>query len=185
MLLNCKALMTAESPAESCSYCGRATPNRLSVCVECGTPLVSEPPPPTSTQPAKKSKVVAVCLSLVFGPLGLIYVGAWWPAFVLLVIGVPFILTHKGGLWLTIGGRIVAAVWAYCLVLEHDESPNVNRDASRLLDKAARLESVDFSKAIAAYEEVVRLYPDTRASKQAANSIETLKKQSNLPSTKS
>lgn len=174
--------MTTESPAESCSYCGRANPNELSACAECGTPLVSEPPPQESTQPARKSKAVAVCLSLVFGPLGLIYVGAWWPAFVMLVIGVPFILTHKGGLWLTIGGRIIAAVWAYCLVVEHDKSPNVDRDAGRLLDEAARLENVDFAKAIAAYDEVVRLYPDTRASKQAADSIETLKKQSNLPS---
>lgn len=168
--------MTTESPAESCGYCGRSNPNKLPACAECGTPLVSERPPAVSIGPARKSKAVAVCLSLIFGPLGLLYVRAWWPAFVMLVIGAPFILTHKGGLWLTIGGRIIAAVWAYCLAVEHDETPNADRDAVKLLDEAARLEGVDFSKAIAAYEEVVHLYPDTRASKQAANAIETLKR---------
>ena len=168
--------MTSESPAESCSYCGRANPNGLHACAECGTPLVSEPPPPASTEPARKSQAVAVCLSLIFGPLGLIYVGGWWQAFVMIVIGVPFILTHKGGLWLTIGGRIVAAAWAYSLVVEQDDAPNPQRDAGRLLDEAARLENIDFSKAIAAYEEVIRQYPDTRASEQAASAIATLKR---------
>ncbi len=168
--------MTTESPAQSCSYCGRANPDRLSTCTGCGTPLVSEPPPPASTEPARKSKAVAVFLSLIVGPLGLIYVGGWWQAFVMIVVGVPFFLTHKGGLWFTIGGRLVAAAWAYSVIVEQDDAPNPERDTRRLLDKAARLENVDFHKAIAAYEEVMRQYPGTRASKQAANAIETLKR---------
>jgi hypothetical protein len=167
--------MTSESPLETCSYCGRANPARLSACAECGTALVSEPPLPARTEPARKSQTLAVFLSLIFGPLGLIYVGGWWQAFVMIVVGLPFILTHTGGLWLTIGGRLIAAAWAYSLVVEHDDAPNQQRDAGRLLDEAARLESVDFHKAIAAYEEVIRQYPDTRASKQAASAIETLK----------
>ena len=92
----------------------------------------------------------------------------------MIVIGVPFILTHNAGLWLTIGARLVAAAWAYSLVVEQDDAPNPQRDAGRLLDEAAGLESVDFHRAIAAYEEVMRQYPDTRASKQAASAIETL-----------
>jgi hypothetical protein len=94
----------------------------------------------------------------------------------MIVIGAPFILTHTGGLWLTIGGRLVAAAWAYSLVVEHDDAPNPQRDAGRLLDEAARLENVDFRNAIATYEEVMRQYPDTRASKQAASAIKTLKR---------
>lgn len=168
--------MTTESPRETCSYCGRANPDKLPACAECGTALVSELPAPASTGPARKSKALAVFLSLIFGPLGLIYVGGWWQAFVMIVVGAPFILSHTGGLWLTIGGRLVAAAWAYSLVVEQDDAPNPQRDAGRLLDKASRLENVDFREAIAAYEEVMRQYPDTRASKQAASAIETLRK---------
>ena len=94
----------------------------------------------------------------------------------MIMVGVPFILTHKGGLWLTIGGRIIAAAWAYNLAVEQDDAPNPQRDAGRLLDEAAHLERVDFHKAMAAYEEVMRQYPGTRASKQAASAIETLKR---------
>jgi hypothetical protein len=137
---------------------------------------VSEPPPSASTEPAQKSKALAVLLSLIYGPLGLIYVGGWWQAFVMIMVGVPFILTHKGGLWFTIGGRIIAAAWAYNLAVEQDDAPNAQRDAGRLLDEAAHLERVDFHKAMAAYEEVMRQYPGTRASKQAASAIETLKR---------
>lgn len=70
----------------------------------------------------------------------------------------------------------VAAAWACILIVERDDESNPQRAAGRLLDEAARLENVDFRKAIAAYEEVKRHYPDTRASKQAASAIETLKK---------
>jgi hypothetical protein len=94
----------------------------------------------------------------------------------MMLIAAPFIITHKGGLWLAIGGRLICAAWAYNAAVEQKDAPNLRRESARLLDEAARLESVDFSKAIAAYEEIVRLYPDTPASKQAARNIETLKR---------
>jgi hypothetical protein len=137
---------------------------------------VSEPPSPDA-QPKKKSKITAVLLALIFGPLGLLYVRAWWPAFVMILIGFPFIITRHGGLWLTIGSRIVAAIWAYHAVIELDEAPQPNRDSAALLNEAARLESVDRSKAIAAYEEIIRLYPDTSASSEAARNIQALQGQ--------
>src|SRR5262245_13051547 len=144
---------TNNEPAAACDYCGRENPDRLPACTGCGTPLVSAPPP-TDTESKGKSKELAVVLALFLGPLGLFYVGAW-PAFVMIVVGAPFILTRTGGLWITIGGRILCAVWAYCAVIEQDEAPNDRRDSARLLDEAARLESVDFSKAITAYKEIV------------------------------
>lgn len=164
-----------ELPAESCSHCGQANPDKLSICAACGSTLTEEPPP-TSTEPARKSKTVAVLLALIFGPLGLLYVGAWWLAFVMIMINVPFLLTGKGGLWISLGGRIIAAAMAYNLAVEQDDAPNSERDAERLLDKAARLENVAFPEAIAVYEEVIREYPDTRASRQATSAIETLKR---------
>ena len=94
----------------------------------------------------------------------------------MILIGVPFLLTHQGGLWITIGSRLVAAAWAYNLAVEQDDAWIPQRDPGRLLDEAARLETVEFSKAIAAYAEVIRQYPDTPASKQAASAIETLQR---------
>jgi len=164
------------SPAKSCNYCGRANTVKLPTCAGCGTSLVSALPAPANTVPARKSKTVAILLSLIFGPLGLIYVRGWGQAFVMIAIGFPFILTHKGGLWLAIGSRLLSAAWAYSLVVEQDEAPNPARDAGRLLEEAARLENVDFHKAISAYEEIILQYPNSNASKQAASAIETLKR---------
>src|SRR5262249_54695325 len=101
-----------------------------------------------STEPARKSKGVAVFYSLIFGPLGLLYVGGWWQASVMIAAALPFMLTRQGGLWLAVVARLIAAVWAYSLVVEQDEALNPQRDAGRLLDEAARLESVDFHKAM-------------------------------------
>jgi len=122
--------MTADSPAGSCSYCGRANPDKLSACAECGTPLVSNSPAPATKVPSPKSKAAAVLLSLFFGPLGLLYVGGWWQAFVMIAIAFPFIVTHKGGLWVIIGGRIIAAAWAYDLAVAHPSNASSDRDAS-------------------------------------------------------
>lgn len=166
---------TTNEPAAACDYCGRENLGRLPACTGCGTPLVSAPPP-IDTEPRGKSKALAVVLALLLGPLGLLYVRAWWPAFVMIIVAAPFILTRTGGLWLMVGGRILCAVWAYYVVVEQDEAPNDYRDSARLLDKAARLENEDFSKAIATYEEIVRRYPDSCASRQAGDAIETLKK---------
>ena len=164
-----------ESVAAACDYCGRLNADGLSACPGCGTPLVSAPPP-AETEPTRKSKTMAVLLALIFGPIGLLYVRAWWPAFVMILIAIPFILTRTGGLWLTIGARIFCAAWAYHAVIEQDEAPNTRRDSARLLDEAARLESVDLFQAVAVYEEIIRLYPHTSASSEAERNIQILKR---------
>jgi len=41
--------MTGDSPALTCGYCGRANPDRLCACAECGTSLVNEPEQAGST----------------------------------------------------------------------------------------------------------------------------------------
>jgi hypothetical protein len=118
---------------------------------------------------------MAVCLTLIFGPLGLLYVGSWWVAAVMIMLYVPFVLTHTGGLWLVIGGRLFSAAWAYGVLFESDGTPNVGRDATRLLNAAAKLEGSNRMQAIAAYEKIIQLYPNTAASKEAARNIQTLK----------
>ena len=75
-----------------------------------------------------------------------------------------------------IASRIFCSVWAYNAVVEQETVLNPRRDSARLLDEAARLESVNFSEAITAYEKIIELYPNTRAGKQAERNIETLKR---------
>ncbi len=84
-----------QTAAATCNYCGRENPDRLPTCIGCGTPLASVTPS-AHTEPKGRSKVLAVCLALIFGPLGLFYVEAWGPAFVMILVGAPFILTHTG-----------------------------------------------------------------------------------------
>jgi len=125
--------------------------------------------------PKRKSKVLAVSLALVSGPLGLLYLSDLGAALVIIVVAAPFIITHTGSLWVTLGSHILCAARAYSRIIDQDEAPNSGRDSRRLLDEAARLETVDREKAIAAYEELVRLYPDTAAGREAVRNIQTLK----------
>jgi hypothetical protein len=165
-------------PAEVCSWCGRENSQRLPSCAGCGTRLVAEtqPEPGLDESPQPKSRVLAVCLALLFGPLGLIYVQAWGTMLVMILVFAPFIITHRGGLWITLGARLICAAFAYTLVKENSAEPNAARDATRLLTAAARLEGENREQAILAYADIIRLYPNTRASKEAASNIETLKR---------
>jgi len=162
-----------ESAAPSCDYCGHANPDRLIACQGCGHPLVSAELLGEGDSD-RKSKGLAVFLALIFGPLGLIYVGAWKTALHAILAGAPFLLTGYGGLWLTICSRLLCAAWAYHVVVEQDTAPNAGRDAEYLLNVAGRLESVDRTQAIAVYTKVIHKYPGTSASKEAANNIEVL-----------
>jgi hypothetical protein len=166
-------LTAYQSIPASCEYCGRENPERLLGCGGCGTPF-DVPQPQSDLGPNRKSPGLAVALTLLFGPIGLVYVGAWQAGAVIFLIALPFKMAHAG-VWVTIGVRIVSVFWALSELKKQDEAPNVRRDSARLLDKAAQLENVDFSKAILAYEEIIQLYPDTSASKEAARSIRTLK----------
>lgn len=169
----------SEAPATVCDYCGRENTDGQVFCPGCGTRLVTEPEPPAPdyTEPGPKSKLLAVCLTMIFGPLGLIYVGSWGAMLGMMAVALPFLVTREGGLWVTFGFRVLASVWAYCVLVQQDERPNYRRDTSRLLNEAARLESVDRSEAIAAYEDIIRLYPDTPASREAAANIQVLMRQ--------
>lgn len=167
-----------QKPAEVCSWCGKQNSQRLANCAACGTRLVAETEPAREPDepPNPKSRLLAICLTLIFGPLGLIYLQAWGTMVLLIAIAVPFVFTHKGGLWITFGGRVLCAAIAYCLVEETSGKPNASRDTTRLLNAAARLENENREQAISAYEEIVRLYPNTRASKEATSTIEILKR---------
>jgi hypothetical protein len=167
-----------EEPAAICSWCGKENSQRLPNCAGCGTRLAAEVEPPFSLDeaPKPKSRLLAICLTLIFGPLGLIYLQAWGTMVLLIALAFPFVLTQKGGLWVTLGARFVSAAMAYSLVREKSTKPNETRDATRLLNAAARLETVNRDEAILAYENIIQLHPDTRASREAMRNIEILKR---------
>lgn len=162
--------LTDESVAASCDYCGRENPDRLPRCPVCNTLLVVSPPP----IPKPKSKVLAVCLAFIFGPIGLLYVRAWGTMVVTILVGSLFYITRTRNLWVALIISVFCAFRAYYALADQDNLPNPELETSRLLDAAARLESVDRAKAVVAYEEIVRLYPDTSASREATRNIQTL-----------
>lgn len=94
----------------------------------------------------------------------------------LLVTWVLVLLTHRGIIWVSIGLRIFSAGFAYAAVIERDGAPNLRRDSNRYLIQAARLETTDLPKAIAAYEDIIRLYPGTPAAKEAQRNLELIKR---------
>jgi hypothetical protein len=167
-------MATDESAATSCPYCGRANVERLPACAGCSTILVSEPPQ-TDEKPKGKSKLLAVSLAVLLGPVGLCYVSVSGGVGMIVTFLLLRFLLH-GGLWVAITGRIICAAWALVALSEREKAENPAGDPKRLLDQAALLESVDRSKAIAGYQEIVNLFPNTAASREAARNIQTLTK---------
>jgi hypothetical protein len=161
--------------AASCSYCGLENSERLAACRGCGTPLGSAPVA-THSEPKSKSKVLAVLLAFIFGPLGLFY-ATFSGGLTMIVIAVPLYLITRGGLYFSIGARVICVAWAYIAAREQDEASKPRREAIRLLDEAARLETTDRLRAITIYQEIIRLFPDTSASREAARNIQTLTRQ--------
>lgn len=157
-----------------CDYCGKENTDNLSSCAGCGAPLLEA----AEDTLEKKSLGLAILLALVFGPLGLLYVRAYVTAAVAILVGVPFVLTHTLTPYVMLGARAFAVFWAWHTLREEDATPNISRDSYRLLNKAARLEKEDKNKAIETYREIIRLYPDTPASKEAVQNIETLTRHS-------
>ena len=164
-----------EAPAETCEWCGRANTERLPSCAGCGTRLVSELPAAPSEKRKGKDRMAAVCFALIAGSLGLIYINAWGnDAGAAVVDSRFFFATHSGGVWVVIGIRLVSGGFAYGLFDRQGDSRDTVSEAAELLQTAARLESVDREKAIAAYREVLRLYPNTPASSEATRNIQVL-----------
>jgi hypothetical protein len=61
--------------------------------------------------------------------------------------------------------------------LQTDDGSYTQPDPASLLNAAAQLEGTDRVRAIAIYEDIVRFFPNTPASREAARNIQTLKKQ--------
>lgn len=169
-----------------CDYCGRENADDVANCSGCGNQIFEAP---DSTEPKQKtkSKAVAVTLALIFGPLGLLYLGGEGLMAVLLVAGLSFFIvpmvmaaSHQmNGLNLLINllGRAISAWWAISVVDRRNADPE-EEDARALLAEAVKLENVDFGQAIAKYEEVIARFPNTAAAVAAKDCVRSLRKTS-------
>jgi len=164
---------TTEAIAASCDYCGRENRDGVPACPACGKPLTTMAE--VDSSPKRKSKGLAVCLALAFGPLGLLYADLIGGGVVMLVALPIYVLTH-GGLWFSVGTRLLCAARAYSVVSSQYEASTPLGRSKRLLNEAARLENIDRSKAIVVYKQVARLFPDTPASEEAVRNIEALQR---------
>ena len=78
-------------------------------------------------------------------------------------------------LLITILARVACVTYALHALAQRNEGHEDENKAGALLDEAVKLESVDIEQAISKYEEVVRCYPKSFASKAATTCINTLK----------
>lgn len=168
--------------AEVCTYCGRKNLEGFPNCADCGTVLTDEP------IRKKRSTPAALALALIFGPLGLSYTSPIGCAITVLV-PIPVFIVYAGPFWAIIGSglglgplwftvsiRLICCGWAFIALWNENEAAKPEREALRLLHEAANLEGTDREKAILTYEEVIRSFPNTSASQEAARNIEILKK---------
>ncbi|MDB6052657.1 MAG: hypothetical protein JWN25_180 [Verrucomicrobiales bacterium] len=161
--------------SEACNYCGRKNPEKIQNCSGCGQWL-GNGPSPAEIAARRKSKTIAVILAFIFGPLGLIYLWAWWPMVVMIIAQLVLYCLKASTLWVLLISRIICATWAYQIVVKMDQTPNPRREAEIMLDQAIQLERTDLSQAIKVYEDIVENHPNTRSGKAAAQCLETLKR---------
>ena len=172
--------MPAENAIASvCEYCGRKNEERLPNCAGCGTQLADELPEDDS-QPKKKSKILAAVLAGIFGPLGTCYVNVEKGVYLwlgMLVVGFLCFGAHVHIGFAFLLSRIISVSRALTLLQEQEIALNPDGNPQFLLDQAARLENVDKLKAIAAYEEIIQQFPNTKSSDEASRNIAVLKRQ--------
>jgi len=163
-----------------CDYCGQEYSGEASQCPSCGKSFAEEPVSP----PPPKSKTIAVVLAVIFGPLGLLYLGVEGLVVYLFVIGISiFVLpvvaygVHMQGLGLLIIilARVASVSWVLHALARREPGHAEEFEAEQLLDEAIKLENVDYGQAIAKYEEVIQGYPGSAASKSAQTCIATLR----------
>lgn len=164
-----------------CGYCGKDNHDSSHSCVKCGTQLIEAD---AATGKPEKSKTAAVVLALIFGPLGLLYLGMEGMVVILLVMGVglfalplllPMIHGTDFGLLISLLVRVACAAWAIKVVNRRNNEVKDTSGAEDLLDEATRLESIDLVAAQAKYQEVVEKYPDSKSAKLARSCLETLR----------
>ena len=166
-----------------CAYCGNDNPAEAVNCSSCGSLLVVEQTS-AETERRKKSKATAVILALIFGPLGLLYLGGEGLMAVIFFVGIgffalPLLLAavheiHGFGLLFGLVGRVVCVWWALKVLERRDADPDA-LDADTLLNEAAKLENIDVTQAIASYEVIIKMFPDTSASAEARRNSQTLR----------
>jgi hypothetical protein len=158
---------------QACNYCGRENAPGVLECAGCGTPFENKRDESSSPQPPALPNSLRAAAEK-----NMLY-GALWCLGGLAMTGGTYVMAVTG--WAN-GTYIVA--WGAILFggiqflrgwTGRNEKANPDDEAYAELEHAANLETAGrVREALAAYELIVKHYPDTAAARDAQKSIESL-----------
>jgi hypothetical protein len=158
-----------------CSYCGKANADDSPSCGGCGTPLA------TGLNDVEAYKTPDSDDPRLAEAKRLMVRGALWffgGSAVTLLTFMAAVRSPYGGTYIIAWGAIVyGAIQFFRGQASAAGHVDRNTQAQDLLDLAAQLESADRAKAVALYAEIIRTFPDTRASKEARRNVQALTSQ--------
>lgn len=158
-----------------CSYCGKDNADDSPTCGGCGTALATglsdvKTDPSLETEDPRRAEGKRQMVS-----------GAVWffggSALTLFSYMAAVRSPYGGHYVITYGAIVFGAMRFFQGWAGAAGRVDSNGQAQELLEVAARLESADRAKAVAVYEEIIRAFPNTRASKEAQRNIQALTSQ--------
>lgn len=159
---------------KNCAYCGRENTENFAQCRECGTPLVTEASdsqssntdtPDNPTRAAAKTRMLH---------------GALWCFGGILVTVLSYASAASspfGGTYIVAWGAILfGAVRFFQGLSGREDKPNNEDSAYEALSFGTRLETQGrIQEALVVYQAIIDKYPQSDASKDARNSIESMR----------
>ena len=155
-----------------CAYCGKENDDESPNCVGCGVSLVAQ------SSEAPSAPVLASKTQRQIDGQRLMRNGGLWFAGGMVVTVVSYVLASdspRGGHYFVAYGALIVGLVQFLRGRAMASGDDSGLEAKELLNQAARLEGVDRAKAIAIYAEIIKSFPNTRASAEAQRNIQTLR----------
>jgi hypothetical protein len=154
-----------------CAYCGKENDEGAVHCGECGTPQTADaasaqtPQAQTAGDPRRARGERLVLYGVLW------FVGG---VAVTLISYAAAVSSPFGGHYVIAYGAIILGIVQFFRGRAAAAGTDTGAQAEELLDQAAQFESLDRAKAVELYQQIVRQFPGTRASKEAQRNIQTL-----------
>ena len=175
---------------KKCTYCGKEYPDEAKACAVDAQPLIRVPstgmPPeltgdatPDGSEPEADAQFTPESPHQVAANRDMLVGGLWCLGGIIVTVVTYSSVANSpgGGTYVVAWGAILFGALRFIRGLTGESKAKPKDDsaeAQSLLDIAARFENVDRAKAVEKYEEIVRLFPDTAASREAQRNIHTL-----------
>jgi hypothetical protein len=145
----------------ACPYCGKEYQDEALQCSQCGTALREDP---AELDPRKSAGRKLLNRGLVW----------FWFGLAITFLSYAIAAQH-GGTYIIATGAIIFGLAQFFRGRRAVQGRfEAKEEGQELLDMAARLESVDRTKAIGIYQQIINVFPGTPQSKEAARNIRTL-----------